>query len=642
MNSRNSSIRSKITALVVVPIAAVLALWTFATAVTVGPALQLLSSRALLDHIGRPADQLLEQLQRERRSSVAFLASPLTGRNGLYLQRDSTDQAVAAFRVSGGSDEARNTTAGEMRERLDDVFAALDTLETGRAAVDEQGATADTAMRVYATIIDTLFSMFAATASFNDPVVDRQIRAVGLLGQSIEQLSRVDALLVGAYGAQAFTAPGHLGLVQALGLEQWALAKGLADLPQAQRVAYQQLSLAPMMVQLRAMESALVSRSVVGRPVPVPGDRWQPTFDASTQLLNGFKIGAIQYIDAQTVPAAYDILLVPSIAALAGLLAFVASVLVSLRVGRNLVRRLAGLQTVAQEMADDRLPSVVRRLRAGEKIDVEAETRVPEFGTDEIGAVGRAFSRVQESAIRSAVQETTARRGLSEVFQNIARRSQTLVHRQLVLLDAMEQRITDPKDLEDLFGIDHLATRMRRHAEDLVILAGATPERSLREPVAMFDVVRAAVSEVEDYQRIHVDGVEPAAVVGAAVGDVVHLLAELLENAGRFSKRNTDVQVMGQPVGTGYALDIEDRGRGMDPADVVAANRKLSEAADLDLEDSARLGHFVVAQLARRHGVQVSLKASPYGGMVAVVLLPAALIVGPAAELEEEGLPQLR
>ena len=151
------------------------------------------------------------------------------------------------------------------------------------------------------------------------------------------------------------------------------------------------------------------------------------------------------------------------------------------------------------------------------------------------------------------------------MFLNIARRSQTLLHRQLALLDAMERRTTDPDDLEELFRIDHLATRMRRHAEDLVILAGSTPGRGWRNPVPIADVLRAAASEVEEYARINVTGLPDLALAGRAVSDVVHLLAELLENATIFSPPDTQVTLAGQVVPNGFAIEIEDRGLGMTP-----------------------------------------------------------------------------
>ncbi|MCP9953788.1 ATP-binding protein [Actinomadura madurae] len=249
------------------------------------------------------------------------------------------------------------------------------------------------------------------------------------------------------------------------------------------------------------------------------------------------------------------------------------------------------------------------------------------FGTREIDQVGEAFNAARRTAIQGAVEEATLRRNVSDVFVNLARRSQTLLHRQLKLLDSMERRIETPDDLEDLFRVDHLATRMRRHAEGLIILSGQAPGRGWRSPVAIVDVARAAASEVEDYTRVNVAPMTRAAIVGPAVADVIHLLAELIENAATFSPPHTTVQVQGQAVAHGFTLEVEDRGLSMDETRLAAANQRLATSAEFDLSDSAQLGLFVVGRLARRHGIKVTLRTSPYGGMTAIVLLPEDLVV---------------
>jgi signal transduction histidine kinase len=314
------------------------------------------------------------------------------------------------------------------------------------------------------------------------------------------------------------------------------------------------------------------------------------------------------------------------VAGIVGLAALIISIIVSVKVGRSIVARLARLRGEALEMADERLPTVVRRLQRGESVDVDVETPPLEYGSDEIGQLGHAFNEVQRTAVQSAVEEANVRRGINEVFLNIARRSQTLLHRQLALLDRMERRETKPDELEDLYRVDHLATRMRRHAEDLVILAGAAPGRGWRNPVPIIDVVRGAISEVEEYKRVDIRSIDASAVLGRAVGDVIHLLAELLENAASFSPPTTRVVVGGQVLPNGYAIEIEDRGLGMSPEAIEEANRKLVEPPDFDPANSARLGLFVVAQLANRHGIRISLRSSAFGGVSAIVLIPGDLI----------------
>ena len=233
---------------------------------------------------------------------------------------------------------------------------------------------------------------------------------------------------------------------------------------------------------------------------------------------------------------------------------------------------------------------------------------------------------MQRTAVEAAVGQAKLRDGVSQVFLNLARRNQSLLHRQLDMLDSLERGTSDPETLASFFQIDHLTTRMRRHAESLIILSGEVPGRGWRSPVQILDVLRAAVAEVEDYVRVDVICESNAAIVGAAVADVIHMLAELVENATVFSPPNTHVIVVADTVGHGFAVEIEDRGLGIEPAELADINRRLLNPPEFDLTDSDRLGLFVVGQLAARHQIKVSLRESPYGGTSAVVLIPHSLV----------------
>ena len=235
------------------------------------------------------------------------------------------------------------------------------------------------------------------------------------------------------------------------------------------------------------------------------------------------------------------------------------------------------------------------------------------------------------------MDESKLRQGLNDVFRSLARRSQSLLHRQLTLLDQMERRASDPEALDDLFRLDHLTTRMRRHAEGLVILAGAPPGRGWSSPVRMVDVMRGAIAEVEDYARVSVATRSQAALAGSAVADVIHLLAELIENATTLSPPYTSVRVSGDTVANGFAIEVEDRGLGMSPPRLAELNDRLANPPEFNPSDSEQLGLFVVSQLAKRHGIRVTLKASPYGGTTAIVLIPRHLVV--TEEAFRAGLP---
>jgi anti-sigma regulatory factor (Ser/Thr protein kinase) len=268
----------------------------------------------------------------------------------------------------------------------------------------------------------------------------------------------------------------------------------------------------------------------------------------------------------------------------------------------------------------------MRRLSGGEQVDVETEVPRLEYDKNEIGEVGQALNTLQRAAVEAAVKQSELRDGVSEVFVNLARRSQVLLHKQLTLLDTMERRTEDTDELADLFRLDHLTTRMRRHAEGLVILSGAAPSRQWRKPVQLMDIVRAAVAEVEDYERIEVRRLPRVAVTGPAVADLTHLVAELLENATVFSPPHTAVQVVGERVANGFTLEIHDRGLGMAAEALLDANLRLAETPEFELSDTDRLGLFVVSRLAQRQNVRVSLQPSPYGGTTAVVFIPDALL----------------
>ena len=326
-----------------------------------------------------------------------------------------------------------------------------------------------------------------------------------------------------------------------------------------------------------------------------------------------------------------------------GLVAIVVSLLISVRIGQGLVTELVVLRDSALDLAGRRLPSAIARLRAGQEIDLAVEAPLPASvgaGEDEIGQVTEALAVVQHAALEAAVERAEVISGVAGVFRNLARRSQTLVHRQLALLEAMERRVDDPGELEDLFRLDHLATRMQRHAEGLIILSGSPPGRGWRRPVPLMDVVRAAAAEVEDFARVDVRRMPPVAVAGGAVADLTHLVAELVENATAFSPPKSRVVVRGRAITAGCVIEVEDNGLGMGTSALEEANRRIADSRPDDLFESDRLGLYVVSRLARRHGIEVALrsKSAQEGaqGTVALLVLPTAML---ATEDDDDATP---
>ena len=314
-----------------------------------------------------------------------------------------------------------------------------------------------------------------------------------------------------------------------------------------------------------------------------------------------------------------------------GLVATIIAAIAMAWFARRLFNEVSTVEASARQFADQQFPALVERLRRGEELDLERELPVPApVRTTEVVRVATAVASIQQTALTAAATETSLRTGISQVFVSLARRSLSLLQRQLRLIDDLEDKATHPAALADLFPLDHLTTRMRRHAEGLIILSGSVPGRGWTSPVPVIDVVRGAVAEVEDYKRVEVVTDSEDMVAGSVVADIIHLLAELVENATLFSPSGTRVEVRAERVGNGFAFEIEDRGLGIKPDELDAINDQLGSPADFDLANADQLGLFVVGKLAARHGVRVFLRPSPYGGTTAIVLMPNSMITSAA------------
>ncbi|MEU8570771.1 nitrate- and nitrite sensing domain-containing protein [Streptomyces pathocidini] len=299
-------------------------------------------------------------------------------------------------------------------------------------------------------------------------------------------------------------------------------------------------------------------------------------------------------------------------------------------VARSMVRSLRRLQDTAQEVSQKRLPELVKQLSESDPQDVDTSVEsVGVHSRDEIGQVAAAFDDVHREAVRLAAEQALLRGNVNAMFTNLSRRSQGLIQRQLSLISELESREADPDQLSSLFKLDHLATRMRRNGENLLVLAGEEPGRRWTRPVPLVDVLRAAASEVEQYERIELSAVPATEVAGRVVNDLVHLLAELLENATSFSSPQTKVKVTGHALPDGRVLvEIHDTGIGLSPEDLAAINERLASPPTVDVSVSRRMGLFVVGRLSLRHGIRIQLRPSDSGGTTALVMLPVDVAQG--------------
>ncbi|MEW9527498.1 nitrate- and nitrite sensing domain-containing protein [Microbispora sp. NPDC049125] len=602
-------------------------MWGFVLKLTVGDGLVLLRAKSVYDTIGVPSTDLGLQIQAERAITAGLLSSGQRGSSALTAQQAKTSAAVDMFKKNAGDESARASLGEAVATPLDSLLTSLDRLPSIRESITLGKFDRLQAIKAYNGLMDELFALYERLVSVPDLAVFQQASAMQGMGNAHEMIAREDALVRGAI------ASGHMSQGEQNAFSEWVAtrrflySKNRPVLTGGRREPYEQVLASPLFDRFAGIEDRIVDQVRAGGALPSDSDKWAPTVDALVMRLDAARVKSSDALTADATSVASGIIARIAIAGGLGLVVILTTIIFSVRFGRRLARDLAGLRDAALDLADVRLPQVVDALRRGEEVDVETEAPpIRAGGSAEVEDVAQAFSSVQRTAVEAAVGQANLRRGVNQVFLNLARRKQTLLHRQLTLLDDMQRRADDPESLDDLFRLDHLTTRMRRHAEGLIILSGATPGRAWRKPVPLIDVVRAAVAEVEDYTRISLTPMPNASIAGATVADIVHLIAELLENATIFSPPQTKVQVRGEVVANGVVVEIEDRGLGLTPEEYTEINARLASPPEFDLADSDRLGLFVVGRLAERHDIRVILRNSPYGGTTAIVLVPRSLV----------------
>ncbi|MEU8788207.1 nitrate- and nitrite sensing domain-containing protein [Streptomyces sp. NPDC048643] len=624
---RPRTVRAKVVSLLMVPVVSLLALWAFATVSTAQDVARLRQLQRVDATVRAPVDAAVAALQAERAAAVSYATDPAAAQSSEFrnLSRQ-TDRAVAKLRL--GDDhtvaDGADLPAGAA-ERLDAFVTDAGNLRTLRTSVLDRRTGWDEAYGRYTKAIATAFGVDGALSGVDDPGMSSDARVLLEFSRAGEALAQENAVLGGARLAKSLDGERLRLFTGAVDTRRALTDAAMVDLRGPERAAWTDLAQGAAYLDVRTVEDkVLAARPGTKAVEAAPESAWDI---AHARVQDGMRTIATEAAVADGADPFGRALLTPAGAAvLFGLAAGIASLIISVRIGRDLVVELVSLRDSALDIARRKLPEAMRRLRAGEAVDVRAEAPLGKPSDDETGQVAEALNTVHRAALRAAVERAELAGGISGVFVNLARRSQVLVHRQLNLLDTMERRSEDPDELSDLFRLDHLTTRMRRHAESLIILSGAAPGRAWRMPVSLTDVVRAAVSEVEDYARVEVRQLPDAAVIGTAVADLTHLLAEVVENAAQFSPPHTRVRITGEPVGNGYVIEVEDRGLGMGKETLAQANHRIEQSEALDLFDSDRLGLFVVSRLSARHDIKVQLRTSPYGGTTAVVLLPTALL----------------
>jgi signal transduction histidine kinase len=630
-------IRTKLAAALAVPLAG-LSLLTALEVIETSQDVSRVHDQTRLARASIGPTGVLTRLQDERTWSVVELSgsdSLVTSPVADYGQaRGETDDAIAAFRDTvAHEDETVRRAYAPALDNLADLAAIRATIDgnTAPRGLDQVPFAND----IYTRYSDLIQPFFEATNRVALAVDDAELRQwTTLVGRSAQQVETLGNLarrvVMDASLGDGINQPGEIAAANQLKSEfdqanqEFTLAEApFSDIlrpnfPQELVDGFRQNVDAAVAGRQIDFELMLDSLNV-------------PVDEGYMGLRDDLTVGLNARADELNAEAAGRERLYVGLAVVTLGAALVLAWLVS----RSITKPLRSLTRQAAEMAERRLPEAVDHILdtpPGEDVAVPHVAPVSVHTRDEVADVAAALNTVQDTALDLAIEQAVLRRNIADSFVNLGRRNQNLLGRQLDFITELESHETDADTLADLFRLDHLATRMRRNAESLLVLAGFDPPRKWAAPVRLSDVIRAALGEVEDYHRVSVRDVEPATILGSAAADLAHLLAELVENALVFSPPDQNVDVRGrhhrdEPLGAGaYTLALIDAGLGMPDEDLRAANRRLAGTESFTIAPSKYLGHYVAGNLAARHGIRVQLTHSPGDGVTAIITLPGSLL----------------
>ncbi|HLU72689.1 MAG TPA: nitrate- and nitrite sensing domain-containing protein [Nonomuraea sp.] len=632
---RNWRVRARLVALILVPTAAAVLLGGIQVIASAGAA----ADYARINQLARLSEQvggLTHELSGERARLSWFIARnrPQSQLPDVRAQIGKTDAAIREVRET--AEGLLGQVTGRTADQIQNMLNRFDDLRGLRKQAIEADLLPGATVQLYTTVVNDLLSIHNQLISGSqDDELFRQTRMLDALARAKESVSLQQALLTTA-------------LVEgSISQEQLKTFLGELSREETQRKAFSEEATAEErrffdetvnghsaedMLFLRELVliRATAGQSLRGLDLASRDDarRW---FEASTTVVDSLR--TVEQRQAEGIHSRSESLSAAEqqrayVIAGAVLALLIAVLAITTGVARSLVRPLRRLRAEALEIAGKRLPEFVQHLRESRDGAVDAEVPpIGVFSRDEVGEVARAFDEVHREAVRLAGDEARLRANVNAMFVNLSRRSQTLVERQLTLIERLERGERDDDRLADLFKLDHLATRMRRNSENLLVLAGQEAARKWSQPVELMDVVRAALGEVESYDRVSIQIQSDAAIAGQAVNDVVHLLAELIENAVSFSSNDTRVVISSSRIdGGGLMVAVTDQGIGMSGEELAECNWRLANPPVVDVSVSRRMGLFVVGRLALRHHIKVQLRRQDVGGLSAMVLLPEALL----------------
>jgi signal transduction histidine kinase len=642
---KNWRVRSRLLLLITIPTLTAVALGGFRISSSI-------QSASTYERVQQRADlnsditTLVQRLQDERDQTAYFIAqgnasagSRAAGLQVLYTQRHHTERAAAD--VTERLEQIGGSLSPLARQEAEVALADLGNLPDVRLDAD-QSQLIPPVMQNYSRIITDLLVLEQNTAQgVSDVTLVQTVAVLGLVSRMKEDASQQRAILTAALIQHVLDPGARTALLTAQSDQDANGASFSLSATNAQRQLFQN-SVARSFVPLANSEEdqALSMGTSLKNDPTTPDDFYGAmTNEIDTQLgsvqrnlVNSIIVRAVKLRNAAVVSAIF--------VAIAVLVLLGLALLFTVMVARSMVRPLRRLRAGALEVAGVRLPETVRRMSESEGAAAPPDVEpIDVDSSDEIGEVARAFDQVHREALRLASNEAALRGNVNAMFVNLSRRSQSLVERQIRLIDDLEQGEQDAERLANLFQMDHLATRMRRNSENLLVLAGHEVSRRWTQSVALVDVLRAAVSEIEQYERVTLNVQPGISVRGQAVNDVVHLIAELAENASSFSAADTPVKVSGHLLNSGgVLLDITDQGVGMGAEEMAHANWRLDNPPVVDVAVSRRMGLFVVARLAARHGIRVRLRPASAGGLTALVWLPDEVISHDSATASPPGM----
>ena len=582
---------------------------------------------------------LAQRLEDERDTTVRYIGLGAQGGRGspanvrapelnvVNQTHALTDQSAAV--VKSELNEINDSFSAQTRQEATTALNGLANLTLLRRAATATQLPAQVVVTKYATIINDLIALIDVTGQgASDAALAQSIRVLGLVSRMKEEASEQRAdLSLGLL--QGSLSPNELNALNSAIAQQ---ASNLASFNTTASIAQRQVwnnSVASSFVfeanaeETQAIATAQESGGSLKNDLTTVDDWYGAMSNQVDSQMTTVEQALNSQISSRAAALHKSALTAAIVVGAAVLLVLALSLFLTVIIGRSMVRPLRRLRAGALEVAGVRLPEMVRRMSEADGGGSFEVAPIDVDSSDEIGEVARAFDQVHREALRLAANEAALRGNVNAMFVNLSRRSQSLVERQIRLIDDLEQGEQDPERLSNLFQMDHLATRMRRNSENLLVLAGHEASRRWNQPVALVDVLRAAVSEIEQYERVSMNVQPGISVRGQAVNDVVHLVAELVENATSFSSAETPVTVSGHLLNSGgVLLDISDQGVGMGAEEMAHANWRLDNPPVVDVAVSRRMGLFVVARLAARHGIRVRLRPATTGGLTALVWLP--------------------